>query len=81
MIFGPTLSSRIPLRRLGFGAIVVDAAMIAIRVSSYRELPAMPGSVPFIVKPFIVLVLYLAAVTWITWQVRGSRALARSRAM
>ena len=78
MIFEPTLSSRIPLRRLAIAVIALDAAMIAIRVSSYHELLAMPGSVPFIVKPFIVLVLYLAAVTWITSQVRGNRAVSLS---
>ena len=78
MVFDPRLPSRIPLRRLAFGAIVVDAAMIAIRVSSYRELLAMPGSVPFIVKPLVVLVLYLAAVTWMASQVSGNRAVALS---
>lgn len=78
MMFDPTLSSRIPLRRLAIAGIALDAAMITIRVSSYRELLAMPGSVPFIVKPFIVLTLYIAAVTWITSQVRGNRAVALS---
>jgi hypothetical protein len=78
MIFDATLSNRIPLRRLVFGATVVDAAMIAIRVSSYRELLAMPGSVWFIAKPLIVLVFYLAAATWMTSQVSGNRAVALS---
>ena len=78
MVLDATLSNRFPLRRLAFGAIVVDAAMIAIRVSSYHELLAMPGSVPFIVKPFVVLVLYLAAVIWMTSQVSGNRAVALS---
>jgi hypothetical protein len=78
MIFDPTLSSKIPLRRLAFAASIVDAAMIAIRVWSYPELLAMPGSVRFIAKPLIVLALYLGAATWMTAQVRGNRAVALS---
>jgi hypothetical protein len=78
MIFDATLFNKIPLRRLTFDIIVVDVALIAIRVSSYRELLAMPGSVGFIAKPLIVLVFYLAAATWITSQVGGKRAVALS---
>lgn len=78
MSFDATLVSKIPVRRLAFGAIVVDAAMIAIRVSSHRELLAMPGSSRFIAKPLIALALYLAAATWMTSQVSGKRAVALS---
>jgi hypothetical protein len=38
----------------------------------------MPGSVGFIVQPLIVLVLYLAAATWMTSHVSGARAVALS---
>jgi hypothetical protein len=78
--FVATWSSKTPLRRLALGAIVVDVVLIAIRVSSYRELLAMPGSVRFIAKPLSVLVLYLAAATWMTSQISGLRAVALSLA-
>jgi hypothetical protein len=64
------------MRRFAFAGIIVNAAMIAIRVSSYRELLALPGIVPFIAKPLIVLVIYFVAVTWMTANVTGERAVA-----
>jgi hypothetical protein len=67
----------IPLRRLTLAAIVLNVALIAIRVSSYRQLVAMPGSIPFIAKPLIVLAVYFAVVIWMT-SVSGDRAVALS---
>jgi hypothetical protein len=67
----------ISLRRLTLAAIVVNVALIAIRVSSYRQLLAMPGSIPFIAKPLIVLVIYFAVVMWMT-SANGDRAVALS---
>jgi hypothetical protein len=68
----------IPLRRLALAAIVVNVALIAIRVSSYRQLLAMPGSAPFIAKPLIVLAVYFAVVMWMTSDTGGDRAVALS---
>jgi hypothetical protein len=76
MISDPTSSTMIPLRHLTLGAIVVNVALIAIRVSSYRELLAMPGSIPIIVKPLIVLALYFAVVIWMTSKVSDDRGVA-----
>ena len=66
------------LRRLAFAAIVVNVAMIVIRVSSYRELLSMPGSVPFVAKPLIVLGVYCAAVIWLIPKMNGDHAVALS---
>lgn len=66
----------VTLGRLTLAAIAVDVALIAIRVSSYRELLAMPGSVPFIVKPLIVLAVYFVAVIWMTSKVSDDRGAA-----
>lgn len=60
--------------RFAIAAIIVNGAMIAIRVSSYRELLAMPGSVPFVAKPLIVLVIYFATVIWMTSNVSVERS-------
>jgi hypothetical protein len=68
----------IPIRRLALAAIVLNIALIALRVSSYRQLVAMPGSVPFIAKPLIVLALYFAVVLWLTSGTAGDRAVALS---
>ena len=68
----------IPIRRLALAAIVVNIALIAIRVSSYRPLLAMPGSVPFIAKPLVVLTIYFAVVMWMTSDTAGDRAVALS---
>jgi hypothetical protein len=78
VIFDPTLSNKSPLRRLAIGAIAVDVAMIAIRVASYRQLLAMPGSVAFIAKRVIVLVFYLGIAIWLTGHVSGNQAVALS---
>ena len=67
----------IPIRRLALAAIVLNVALIAVRVSSYRQLLVMPGSVPFIAKPLIVLAVYLAVVMWMT-SVSGDRVVALS---
>ena len=74
----PALSNMIPLRRLTLAVIALNVALIAIRVSSYRQLLAMPGSVPFIAKPLIVLAAYFAVVTWMTSNTSGDRAVALS---
>jgi len=71
------LSIMIPIRRLALAAIVLNIALIAIRVLSYRQLLAMPGSVLFIAKPLIVLAVYFAVVMWMT-SVSGDRAAALS---
>jgi hypothetical protein len=68
----------IPIRRLALAAIVVNIALIAIRVSSYQQLLAMPGSVLFIAKPLVVLAVYFAVVMWITSDTAGDRAVALS---
>jgi hypothetical protein len=60
--------------RFAIAGIIVNVGMIAIRVASYRELLAMPGSVPFIAKPLIVLAIYFAAVTWMTSNVSVERS-------
>ena len=67
----------ISIRRLTLAVIVLNVALIAIRVSSYRQLLAMPGSIPFIAKPLIVLAVYFAVVMWMT-SVGGDRAVALS---
>ena len=67
----------ISLRRLTLAAIVVNVGLIAIRISSYRLLLAMPGSATFIAKPLIVLAVYFAVVVWMT-SATGDRAVALS---
>jgi hypothetical protein len=73
-----TTCNMIPLRRLTLAAIALSVVLIAIRVSSYRQLFAMPGSVPFIAKPLIVLAVYFAVVMWMTSDTGGDRAVALS---
>ena len=68
-----TLSNMIPLRRLTLAVIALNIVLIAIRVWSYRQLLAMPGSAQFIAKPLIVLAVYFAVVTWITSNTSGDR--------